>query len=380
MNAAPDKALFSQAAAPNPVAKRGDARAVAIWLFIMCGLVALMVSVGGATRLTGSGLSITEWRPVTGAIPPLNDADWAMEFEKYRQIPQYAALNAGMEIRDFKTIYWWEWGHRFLGRVIGAAFLLPLIFFAATGRLPARLRAPLLGIFILGGAQGALGWWMVSSGLTERIDVSQYRLAAHLSLATLLFAAMFWIALDLIRAPRAERASLSGKLPLWPAAAALVVGVYLQMTLGAFVAGLKAGRIYTDWPLMDGKFLPEAYFQAEPRFLDLFETHAATQFNHRIGAYILLAGAVWFFIAARRTPVAGRASFLLAALIGQAALGVWTLVAVTPLALGLAHQFGALIVLSAAIYTAHGCGRSNLSSGTAAAGRGVRGSTGVPGA
>lgn len=323
--------------------------AVVAWLLAMCALVALMIIVGGATRLTDSGLSITEWRPVTGAIPPLSQADWLAEFEKYKTIPEYHQVNLGMSLAEFKTIYWWEWGHRFLGRVIGLVFLIPLLVFAATRRIDSRLGMKLFGLFLLGGLQGALGWWMVSSGLTERVDVSQYRLAAHLGLALLLFAAMLWIALDL-SAPLTRRA----RHRLAPFAVAILAGVYAQMILGAFVAGLRAGRVYNTWPLMEGRFMPEAYFDGAPRFLDLFETAAAVQFNHRLGAYFLLAAALAMMIAARRSPLAGRAQMLFAAILAQAALGVWTVVSGTPLALGLAHQAMALLVLSAALYLVHG--------------------------
>ncbi len=348
-------------------------RPVAIWLFLMCALVALMVIVGGATRLTDSGLSIVEWRPVTGAIPPLSEAHWIAEFEKYKTIPEYEEVNWGMSLGDFKEIYWWEWGHRFLGRIIGVAFLLPLIFFAVTKRIDRALGAKLAGLFVLGGAQGALGWWMVSSGLTDRVDVSQYRLAAHLALAVLLFAAMFWLALDLVSQRKQT------KSPLWPFAFALAGGVYVQMMLGAFVAGLRAGRIFNSWPLMDGKFIPDGYFSGAPGFNDLFETAAASQFNHRIGAYFVAAGALWFYVAARKTALQGRAGLLLGAVIIQIALGVWTVVAGTPIALGLAHQAGALIVFAAALSLAHGSMNSiSMTLSSASAGEGSRGSTFSP--
>ncbi len=325
---------------------------VAIWLFAMCLLVALMVIVGGATRLTDSGLSIVEWRPITGAIPPLSEADWLSEFEKYQTIPEYHQVNWGMSLGAFKEIYWWEWSHRFLGRLIGVAFLVPLIAFAATRRIDRVLGVKLAGLFVLGGMQGALGWWMVSSGLTERVDVSQYRLAAHLSLAVALFAAMFWIALDLVSVKRKQ------PLALAPFALLFAGGVYLQMILGAFVAGLRAGRTFNTWPLMDGKFFPDGYFSGAPGLNDLFETAAAAQFNHRTGAYLLAAVTIWFFAAARKTELKGRAHALMAAVFIQIALGVWTVIAATPIALGLAHQAGALIVLSAALFAAHGCWNS----------------------
>ena len=334
----------------NDGADAHGARAISIWLFAMCALIALMVTVGGATRLTDSGLSITEWKPVTGAIPPLSAETWDAEFEKYKQIPEYQIVNQGMSLSDFKTIYWWEWGHRFLGRVIGLAFIIPLVVFALRGWVRGALRWQLFGLFLLGGAQGALGWYMVKSGLSDRVDVSQYRLAAHLGLAVFLFAALFWTALEVRQGPT-QRAPLKG---LGWGAFALAVGVYLQIILGAFVAGLRAGHTYTDWPLMDGRFFPEAYFEGRSGLVAAFETIAAVQFNHRIGAYLLTLGGIVFFIAARRTFIEGRARIVGASIIAQMVLGVSTLVSATPIGLGLLHQLGALGVLCAALYAVHG--------------------------
>ncbi|MEZ5921680.1 MAG: COX15/CtaA family protein [Parvularculaceae bacterium] len=325
-------------------------RPVAFWLFVMCALVALMVTVGGATRLTNSGLSIVEWRPVTGAIPPLSESDWQSEFSKYQTIPQYREMNAGMTLGEFKSIYWWEWGHRLLGRLIGVAFFFPLAFFALTRRIDRHLAIRLLGIFVLGGLQGALGWWMVSSGLTHRTEVSQYRLAAHLALAVALFSAMFWLALDLLGGEKRRPPLKFGAIAL-----AFAGGVYLQMILGAFVAGLRAGRVFNTWPLMNGRFIPEGYFRDPASFRDLFETRAAAQFDHRIGAYILLVLIVWLFVKLRNGPLKARVHFLLAAVFCQVLLGIVTVLAATPIALGLAHQLMALIVLCAALYLAHGC-------------------------
>ena len=330
-----------------------SAKRIAIWLFVMCGLVSAMVIVGGATRLTDSGLSITEWRPVTGAIPPLSDADWQSEFEKYKAIPEYELVNYGMSLERFKVIYWWEWGHRFLGRIIGLAFFFPLVFFVATKQTTRPLALKLFGLFILGGLQGALGWYMVQSGLADRIDVSQYRLAAHLSLAVVLFALMFWLALDLWpRNSSQESGNYSRALKI--GAFALTAGIFFQMMLGAFVAGLRAGRTFNTWPLMSGKFFPDGYFVDGPRFNDLFETIAAVQFNHRIGAYLVAAGAIWFWVAARKTTLESRARLVLAATGFQIVLGIWTILAATPISLGLLHQGGALLLFAAVLYAAHG--------------------------
>ncbi len=336
--------------APEEATSIARRRAISVWLFAMCALVALMVVVGGATRLTDSGLSITEWKPVTGVAPPLTAEAWEAEFAKYRAIPEYRIVNEGMSLAEFKTIYWWEWGHRMLGRVIGIAFLAPLIVFGVRGWLDRALGLRLFGIFLLGGLQGALGWYMVMSGLTERVDVSQYRLAAHLGLAVLLFSAMLWLALDLRRGD-ARPLALRG---VGLGAALLALGVYGQIILGAFVAGLRAGKSYTTWPLMDGAFFPGAYFNDAPAFADAFETAAAVQFNHRLGAYVLAAGGLWLFAAARGGPLQARARIVAAAILAQMVLGIATVTSATPIALGLAHQIGALFVLGAAIYTVHG--------------------------
>jgi cytochrome c oxidase assembly protein subunit 15 len=355
--------------------KRERTRPVAIWLFIMAALIALMVCVGGATRLTDSGLSIVEWRPVTGAIPPLSDAEWAREFEKYRAIPEYERVNFGMSLAEFKEIYWWEWGHRFLGRLLGLAFIAPLIVFVIARRVDRKMAMRLGGIFILGGLQGALGWWMVASGLSERVDVSQYRLAAHLSLAVLLFAAVLWTALDLTRGgARFVRTPLifSG----------FVAAVFVQMVLGAFVAGLRAGRTFNTWPLMDGRFFPKGYFAGAPSFNDLFETAAAAQFNHRLGAYLLCALGVAVFHVARRRGLGRPGAIVLGALFAQLMLGIATVLAATPISLGLAHQALALGVFAAALNLAHGAsmaieaGSTRASDSGALTRSGARGSIG----
>lgn len=334
---------------------------IAYWLFFMCALVALMVVVGGATRLTDSGLSITEWKPITGAVPPLSHEAWLSEFEKYKQIPEYEIVNQGMSLADFKVIYWWEWGHRFLGRLIGVAFVVPLIIFAVNGWVERRLGIKLFGLLILGGAQGALGWYMVQSGLSDRVDVSQYRLAAHLGLAVILFAALYWTALDLSHKEHSDRRL--NKLGV--GALYLSLGVFGQIILGAFVAGLRAGKTYTTWPLMDGQFFPDAYFSATPALADMFETIAAVQFNHRIGAYILAALGVWYFFAAGKVTGSDaqqskfRGQLVLGAIGVQIILGISTLILATPLSLGLLHQLGALGVLCATLYAAHGSRISN---------------------
>ena len=326
------------------------ARHIAIWLFIMCGLVAAMVIVGGATRLTDSGLSITEWRPVTGAIPPLNEADWLDEFEKYKQIPEYTEVNFNMDLEAFKVIYWWEWGHRQLGAVNWARLFCTVCWLSCFSTGFARLgRFDCSACSYWAGRKGHLagGWWPL--GLSERIDVSQYRLAAHLAMAFTLFALMLWQALSLW-GTAIERVNARLQTLIFGFIALLSV----QIILGAFVAGLRAGRTFNSWPLMDGRFFPRGYFHESPGLNDLFETIAAVQFNHRIGAYIVVAAGIYVWWQFRQTDLRKRANMLLSILALQFVLGIWTVIAAVPISLGILHQAGALALLGAAIYLAHG--------------------------
>jgi cytochrome c oxidase assembly protein subunit 15 len=324
---------------------------VAIWLLSVAALVALMVVVGGLTRLTESGLSITEWKPVTGAIPPLSAEMWDEEFEKYRQIPQYQLVNKGMSLDEFKTIYWWEWGHRFLGRLIGLAFFVPFVWFLVTGRLRGRLAWTCAGLFVLGGMQGALGWYMVASGLTERVSVSQYRLAAHLGLAFAIFGALLWVALGILRG-RTRADDGTRRWLVWTFA--LMGLVYLQIILGAFVAGLDAGMIYNTWPLMDGAFVPDGVYAGE---LAAFEEHMTVQFNHRMLAYLICVLTVvycWRVVAGAAPQLQRRAAMWFATgVLLQVLIGIWTLLAVVPVWLGGVHQFGAVVLLGLAVVHAH---------------------------
>lgn len=319
-------------------------RAIGIWLYAVAALVAAMVLVGGATRLTDSGLSITEWRPVTGAVPPLSEEAWNEEFEKYRQIPEYQYVNRGMSLEEFKAIYWWEWGHRFLGRLIGVVFFAPFIWFLIRRRLDRRLFLRLLLIFGLGAGQGLLGWYMVKSGLVERVDVSAARLAAHLSLALIIFALSLQTAIGLTAsAPRRPHARFKQEAQ---GATGLAILVFFQMALGALVAGNHAGKIHTSWPLMDGGFAPAGYFALSPPIANFFENPSAVQFNHRIGAYLVAAAALLLWRLGRANPAPGgfRALRISApVLVGaQLALGVVTLVNASPLPLALAHQMTGL--------------------------------------
>ena len=322
---------------------------VAIWLFAVAAMVLAMVIVGGATRLTDSGLSITEWKPVTGAVPPLTQADWQAEFSRYRQIPQYGQLNAGMSLADFKSIYWWEWSHRLLGRLTGLVFFVPFVAFAIRRELPRRLFFRLGGIFILGALQGLVGWWMVASGLSGRVTVAPERLMVHLGLAFVLLGLLLWTAFDAwAGAARQTLPSPWGRRASW-----LIGLIYLQVLLGALVAGNDAGLIYNDWPLMNGGLLPDDY-AGVGLWATLAHSQGAVQLHHRIVAYVLTAVAVAIGVAAWRSNYLTPASKLLgvgvaAAVLVQAVLGVATLLLRAPLALSIAHQLMAAAVLMLAV-------------------------------
>lgn len=324
-------------------------RAVAIWLFAVAALVLAMVVVGGATRLTGSGLSITEWKPIHGAIPPMSDADWQAEFARYREIPQYQQLNRGMSLGQFQSIYWWEWAHRFLGRLVGLVFLAPFLWFAARRMIPPRLFLRLGGLFVLGGLQGAIGWWMVASGLSDRVSVAPERLMVHLGLAFALLGALVWTGLD----AWAGWARQTLPSPWGRRALGLATLIYLQILLGALVAGNDAGLIYNDFPLMAGKLIPDDYAGASV-WATLAHSQGAVQLHHRLGAYLLLALAVAVGAGAWRSNYLARGSKLLAgavslAVVVQAGLGVATLMARVPIGLGIAHQLMAALTLILAV-------------------------------
>jgi cytochrome c oxidase assembly protein subunit 15 len=324
-------------------------RPVAIWLFGVAFLVLCMVVLGGATRLTGSGLSITEWKPISGVIPPLSHQAWLAEFANYQRIPQYQLVNRGMSLDAFKGIYWWEWTHRLLGRLLSVAFFAPFVVFLAMRRLPTRLIWRCVVLFLLGGLQGLVGWWMVASGLEGRVTVAPERLATHLGLALILYVALIWTACEAW-----EGAPRPSYQPRWAIAAiVLAVVVYFQSLLGALVAGNQAGLIYNDWPLMAGQVFPKAYVSSGGLFHSLVHSQAAVQFNHRLVAYLLFAGALGVAVAAYRAPALARQTrTLFLALAGlvtlQAGLGIITLISHAPLALSALHQTGAAIVLACA--------------------------------
>ena len=325
---------------------------MAIWLLVCCAMIFAMVVIGGITRLTWSGLSITEWQPVTGIVPPLSAADWQAEFAKYQQTAQYKLLNAGMSLADFKMIFLWEYVHRLWGRLIGFVYALPFLYFLVRGRIPRRLAWPLAGIFALGGAQGALGWYMVESGLADRIEVSQYRLTAHLALALVIYAATLWTALGLLETPIGAAPRLLRR------GAEIVLGfVGLTITAGGFVAGLNAGLIYNTFPLMDGNFIPAGYAQLSPFIRNWFENVAAVQFDHRLLAMTTVASVIALWVAGVRAalPRAARLALhvLLAVALLQLLLGISTLLLVVPIPLAAAHQAGAVLLLTAAIILRH---------------------------
>ncbi len=326
-------------------------RGVQLWLYGLCLMVFAMVVLGGATRLTDSGLSITEWRPLVGMIPPWSELDWQSVFLKYQQIPEYAQVNEGMSLDQFKRIFWWEWSHRALGRLIGIALVLPWIIFTLMGSIPKTLQPKLMVMLLLGGLQGFLGWYMVKSGLVDRIDVSQYRLAVHLLMAGLIFGFILWVALDLIPARDFQLI-----LPLETrdiVLAGVLVGLLLaQIGLGALVAGLHAGLSHNTWPLMDGDFIPDGLFLLEPMIINLFENVITVQFNHRMLAYVIvLVAMVHGFLLIQKSDgiIRSSAIIVLSTLAFQVVLGIAVLLLVVPFSLALAHQALAFVVFAAAV-------------------------------
>jgi len=331
-------------------AKAKRARALRIWLGTIAFLIVAMILVGGATRLTDSGLSITEWKPIMGAIPPLSDADWQQAFEAYRQIPEYAHVNPNMDLAAFKTIYWWEWAHRFLGRLIGFVFLVPFLVFWWAGYISRALLPRLAALFVIGGFQGAVGWYMVKSGLVDRVDVSQYRLMAHFGIAVLILSATLWLWLGLSDQPKLN---LRRPRHAFGAAVLVLVLIYLQMLAGALVAGLDAGLGFNTWPLINGAFVPDGLAEATPWYLNLFENPLTVQFDHRMLGYVVLAATLaqagWLALKGV-PPLAFSAVAVACIALLQATLGVWTLLLAVPIELGLAHQAGAIALFIASLH------------------------------
>lgn len=346
-----DNPVMNSTTTPEPNTRRSPDVPidVAIWLFGLTAMVFAMVVIGGLTRLTQSGLSIVEWRPLTGWLPPQNQADWTALFEQYKQFPEFRERNADMTLDGFKSIFWLEFIHRVWGRLLGIAFIVPFVWYSMRGWISRRLLWRLMFVFLLGAGQGVLGWFMVMSGLVDRPEVSQYRLVAHLALALLIFAYLLWIALDSLgrQGVKPGQGKITG-------GALLILGwIAVTILAGGFVAGLDAGLTYNTFPLMDGKFIPDGLFSQTPIFLNFFENITTVQFDHRILAesLLIIVLAYWWYA---RDKLFGAAKFALNGLavmvITQLGLGIGTLLLVVPVPLAAAHQAGALLVLGFAVW------------------------------
>jgi cytochrome c oxidase assembly protein subunit 15 len=322
--------------------------AVGLWLMAIAAVIMAMVTIGGLTRLTGSGLSITEWDPIMGAIPPLSDDQWADAFAKYQRIPQYLIEHRGMSLTDFQGIFWWEWTHRFLGRLLGVLFVVPFLWFAWKGAIKKSDWPRFVVLGSLGLLQGFIGWWMVESGLETRVSVSQYRLAIHLGAAILLLGATLWIALEYLR-------GFENPKPVPRRALGMIAAIYVQMLLGALVAGLHAGLLYNTWPDMNGRVFPEGAFSFRPWWLNPFENPGLAQFDHRIGAYIVAGIAAYIY--ARGIKLSGtakRSAKMVATLTAiQVGLGIATLLLQAPEGMAAFHQVVAATLFCAAVWHAY---------------------------
>ena len=331
-------------------------RGVATWMKILFAMVALMVVIGGLTRLTDSGLSITEWNVIKGALPPMNEAAWLVEFEKYKAIPEYQLQNKGMELAAFKGIYWWEWGHRQLGRLVGLVWAIGFLYLLATKTIPKGWKFRMVLVGVLGGLQGAIGWWMVSSGLTGRmVDVASYRLATHLGLAFIILGTLFWFIMKLNRSEmslfqsRRTRNDASARM-----AKVLIVLAFAQILLGALVAGIDAGRGYIDWPMMGGEFLPSESFDYLPLWTNFFENPALVQFNHRMLGYLVMFAGVFAWYQSRsagHSKVRIGFKAVLMMLFIQMLLGIFTVLYAAPWYFAIVHQMGAIFVLMLMLQT-----------------------------
>ncbi len=348
----------SAAALAGPAAAaRAAHRRVAAWLFVCCALVFAMVVVGGVTRLTHSGLSIVEWQPIVGTLPPLDEAQWQETLAKYRLTPEYRKVNAGMSLAEFKGIFWWEYVHRLLGRAIGVVFFVPLVWFAARREIPREFTWKLATIFALGALQGALGWYMVKSGLVDDPRVSQFRLTAHLALAFAILGAMLWIGLSLVYPQRADLHTRPQRRAR-ARSFALAALVFVMVLTGGFVAGIRAGFAYNTFPLMNGTVVPPEILVLEPAWRNFFYNMATVQFDHRAIAWLLALLVPWFWWTLRRTrglPPRARVGgdVLLVLVAVQIALGISTLLLVVPVPLAAAHQAGAVLVFAAALNVAN---------------------------
>lgn len=331
-------------------------RQLAIWLFVICAMIYCMILLGGATRLTESGLSMVDWKPIMGIVPPIGEAEWQATFEKYQQFPEYQKINKnrGMDLQGFKSIFYFEYGHRVLGRLIGLAFLLPFLYFLVKGKIQRKLTTRFIAMFILGGLQGVLGWYMVKSGLVNNPAVSQYRLTAHLGAAMAIYVFIFWTALNLIR-PQTVNVGVPAKLQR--KALAITAIIVIMILSGGFVAGTDAGFVFNTFPLMYDHFAPPGMYALSPFYMNWFENVATIQFNHRIIAYVLCLMIPVFWFMSKRYALAERSktiiNLLLVMLIIQIILGISTLLLVVPVSLGVMHQGGALLLLTLALMVNH---------------------------
>lgn len=331
--------------------RSGARGAIRVWLMMLFALVVVMIGVGGLTRLTDSGLSITEWRPLTGALPPMTVADWESEFAKYQAIDEFQIQNQWMQLSDFKIIYWWEWGHRQLGRIIGLVWAIGFFWFLIRRQIPTGWTPKLLALGALGGLQGAIGWWMVSSGVTSgegMVDVASYRLATHLGLAFVILGMIAWYTFQLGRPERdLMQARRDKDKKLFGLSTGLMHFAFLQILIGALVAGIDAGRSYTDWPLMGGQVVPESAFRLEPVWRNFFESPGLVQFIHRVTGYLLLAFAVVVWVRARKSAhAATRFAFnaVFAAMSLQIVLGIVTVLYGAPWQVAILHQLLAVVL------------------------------------
>ena len=327
------------------------------WLYLSAFMVLAMMVIGAITRLTESGLSIVEWRPLIGVLPPLSAQEWARIFELYQQTSEYRLDNSGMSINEFKTIFWWEYIHRLWGRLIGVCFGLPGLYFLFSGKIPKGKKRHLLILFFLGGLQGVIGWWMVKSGFVDRTDVSQYRLTVHLGLAFSILGYLLWVAMDIAH-PRPR----SSATTLRPFAYAALASAFVTVLSGGLVAGSNAGFTYNTWPLMEGGFAPSGLFELTPWWLNAFENLATIQFDHRLMAYLTVGLVGLFWVKSRRAAISDYArraiSILTGAVLAQIALGVTTLLLVVPAPVAVLHQLGAIVVFSLTIWTLHAVQRA----------------------
>lgn len=343
-----------------------DERRIAVWLLACCAVLFALIVLGGVTRLTGSGLSITEWRPVTGVLPPFTEQAWQQEFDLYRASPEYQKVNRGMSMDQFKVIYGYEYAHRLLARALGLVFAVPLLWFWVRGRIPPRLRWSLVGLLGLGMLQGFMGWFMVASGLVDMPRVSQYRLAAHLSLALIIFAAMFWLAVRLLRP------TVDGMVPdgVRRGMQALLLLLAVTIVSGAFVAGLRAGMIYNTFPLMGEQWVPGGLLALDPAWRNWFENPVTAQFTHRVLALSTLALVLllWGWSLRVRLARVQQLAFHALALMAlvQVVLGVSTLLLFVPVGLGAAHQGGAVLLLGATLFALHELRGERQAAGAAA--------------